>query len=142
MAGAVFPRIQRVLDLQEIQNISWNLAEVGLFTNNFTPNKYSVVGDFIEPTYPSYFRSSFIGQGSQLGFNDDAYFVFLPAFFQALGSFPGVTIYGLFIVNISNGLLLLSCRFDEPINYISDAQVMNPFGRIGFGDAGYIQSHV
>lgn len=90
--------------------------KLGLFVNDYTPNKDTTLSDLEEPTYPAYERQELAGGDWRPPVTVDGEAVC----WYGAGpvSFPVdtglVIVYGYFVVDYTGAVLLWSQRFDSP----------------------------
>lgn len=92
---------------------AYNGTSVGIFTNDITPNKGSVIGDFTEPVYAGYARITPTWPDAVRGNDGFVHKRSSLITFQQGGAITTCNVYGCFLVVA--GVAVAAVRFDDLI---------------------------
>lgn len=115
ISEAVIPDEGALVNLEQWRAVL-NAGTVRLFANNFTPNKSSVLADFLESSFVGYARVTPAGfappftNGDGKAESDSA-----PCSFTFTAGSGTATVFGMYIVDASDSFVLLAWKFLAPV---------------------------
>jgi hypothetical protein len=125
----VVPDVGEVTLLENIKTSYSNSFHLHLYKNNFTPVEASVLGDFTEADFSGYATQAF-GFTTALTVAGISYIVGSPLMWQQNGGGTSNTIYGYYVTDNSNTILLWAERFSSSKSMAGLADLLTVVARV------------
>lgn len=114
----------------------FNNPNLHLFKNDFSPGASNELVDFVEADFDGYAAQAVALIGGHYGPDGEFYNSFAPAPWIMSGETHPQTVFGWFLTDVTNDLLLASARFDAPVYLAHTSDGFNQILELSINQAG------